>query len=193
METGKVNCSANGKPSSFPCAACKILRRRCGVNCVFAPYFPPDNPHKFTTAHRVFGASNIIKMLQDLPNERRADAVSSMVYEANARLRDPIYGCAGTIHQLQSQMSQLQSQLAITQAELLNMRLQQANLLSIVSLFRTSKQEEEPFSPVETETETEPEQSDKNVDHSMDVFQDQSNDTFSSGLDPLMMWEPLWI
>ena len=73
-----------------PCAACKILRRRCVDRCVLAPYFPPTDPHKFATAHRVFGASNIIKLLQDLPEEQRADAVSSMVYEAEARLRDPV-------------------------------------------------------------------------------------------------------
>ena len=47
-----------------PCAACKILRRRCADKCVLAPYFPPTDPAKFTTAHRVFGASNIIKFLQ---------------------------------------------------------------------------------------------------------------------------------
>ena len=47
-----------------PCAACKILRRRCGDKCVLAPYFPPTEPAKFTIAHRVFGASNIIKLLQ---------------------------------------------------------------------------------------------------------------------------------
>jgi hypothetical protein len=47
-----------------PCAACKMLRRRCADGCVLAPYFPPTEPAKFTTAHRVFGASNIIKLLQ---------------------------------------------------------------------------------------------------------------------------------
>lgn len=47
-----------------PCAACKFLRRRCAEKCVLAPYFPPTQPAKFTTVHRVFGASNIIKILQ---------------------------------------------------------------------------------------------------------------------------------
>ncbi|KDO44597.1 hypothetical protein CISIN_1g047530mg, partial [Citrus sinensis] len=47
-----------------PCAACKILRRRCVEKCVLAPYFPPTEPQKFVIAHRVFGASNIIKFLQ---------------------------------------------------------------------------------------------------------------------------------
>ena len=64
---------------------------------MLAPYFPPTDPQKFVTAHCVFGASNIIKLLQELPEEQRADAVSSMVYEAAARARDPVYGSAGAI------------------------------------------------------------------------------------------------
>lgn len=115
-----------------PCAACKILRRRCAEKCVLAPYFPPNDPLKFTTAHRVFGASNIIKFLQELPESQRADAVSSMVYEANARLRDPVYGCAGAISQLQNQVNQLQAQLAKAQAEVVNMQCQQANLMTMI-------------------------------------------------------------
>lgn len=61
--------SSNSPPQAVvvmsPCAACKILRRRCSPDkCVLAPYFPPTDPAKFTIAHRVFGASNIIKFLQ---------------------------------------------------------------------------------------------------------------------------------
>ncbi|KAJ6815147.1 LOB domain-containing protein 4 [Iris pallida] len=72
-----------------PCAACKLLRRRCSQDCLFAPYFPADEPHKFANVHKVFGASNVNKLLQELPVQHRSDAVSSMVYEANARVRDP--------------------------------------------------------------------------------------------------------
>jgi len=115
-----------------PCAACKILRRRCADGCVLAPYFPPTEPAKFTTAHRVFGASNIIKLLQDLPESARADAVSSMVYEAEARLRDPVYGCAGAVCRLQKQANELKVQLARAQADLLNAQAQHANLLALV-------------------------------------------------------------
>ena len=63
-----TNSSSNSPPVVVvsPCAACKILRRRCAEKCVLAPYFPPTEPAKFTTAHRVFGASNIIKFLQVL-------------------------------------------------------------------------------------------------------------------------------
>ncbi|XP_074583890.1 LOB domain-containing protein 1-like [Curcuma longa] len=117
-----------------PCAACKILRRRCADKCVLAPYFPPTEPLKFTTAHRVFGASNIIKLLQDLPESQRADAVSSMVYEASARIRDPVYGCAGAICHLQKQVSELQAQLARTQAELINLQAQNKNLVALICM-----------------------------------------------------------
>ncbi|CAI0415663.1 unnamed protein product [Linum tenue] len=104
--------------STSPCASCKLLRRRCAKDCIFAPYFPPADPQKFAIVHKVFGASNVAKMLLDLPAERRADAVNSLVYEANARLRDPVYGCVGAISYLQNQVSQLQMQLALAQAEI---------------------------------------------------------------------------
>uniref|UniRef100_A0A0D9WC80 LOB domain-containing protein n=1 Tax=Leersia perrieri TaxID=77586 RepID=A0A0D9WC80_9ORYZ len=117
-----------------PCAACKILRRRCVDRCVLAPYFPPTDPHKFTTAHRVFGASNIIKLLQELPEENRADAVSSMVYEANARIRDPVYGCAGAICQLQKQANELKAQLARAQADLAAARASHAHLVALLCM-----------------------------------------------------------
>ncbi|KAH6766709.1 LOB domain-containing protein 4 [Perilla frutescens var. hirtella] len=111
--------------AASPCAACKLLRRRCAEDCVFAPYFPADEPHKFASVHKVFGASNVNKMLQELPEHQRGDAVSSMVYEANARVRDPVYGCVGAISSLQQQIDALQTQLALAQAEVVHMRMRQ--------------------------------------------------------------------
>ncbi|KAK4746084.1 hypothetical protein SAY87_012396 [Trapa incisa] len=108
-----------------PCAACKLLRRRCSRDCIFAPHFPADDPHKFASVHRVFGASNVNKLLQELLEHQRSDAVSSMVYEANARMRDPVYGCVGAISSLQQQVDVLQNQLALAQAEVVHMRLRQ--------------------------------------------------------------------
>ncbi|KAI4297023.1 hypothetical protein L6164_036935 [Bauhinia variegata] len=115
-----------GVPS--PCAACKLLRRRCAQDCVFAPYFPADEPQKFANVHKVFGASNVNKMLQELPEHQRGDAVSSMVYEANARVRDPVYGCVGAISSLQQQVDVLQTQLALAQAEVVHLRVLQMGL-----------------------------------------------------------------
>ena len=52
-----------------PCAACKVLRRRCTDTCSLAPYFPPSEQLKFVIAHKVFGASNIVKALQVNPTK----------------------------------------------------------------------------------------------------------------------------
>ncbi|CAK9133826.1 unnamed protein product [Ilex paraguariensis] len=78
---------------------------------------------------------------RELPEFQRADAVSSIIYEANARIRDPVYGSTGAIYQLQKQVSELQAELAKTQVELFNMQRQQANLLSSVCLEMSQHQE----------------------------------------------------
>lgn len=68
-------------------------------------------------------------MLQELPAHQRGDAVSSLVYEAHARVRDPVYGCVGAISHLQNQVSELQMQLAVAQAEILCIQMQQEPLM----------------------------------------------------------------
>ncbi|CAH2043145.1 unnamed protein product [Thlaspi arvense] len=104
--------------SSSPCAACKFLRRKCTQECVFAPYFPPDQPQKFSYVHKVFGASNVAKLLNELASNQREDAVNSLFYEAEARLRDPVYGCVGLISILQHRLKQLQHDLENAKKEL---------------------------------------------------------------------------
>lgn len=104
--------------SNSPCAACKFLRRKCTQECVFAPYFPPDNPQKFANVHKVFGASNVAKLLNELNTSQREDAVNSLAYEAEARLRDPVYGCVGLISILQHKLKQMQHDLNNAKKEL---------------------------------------------------------------------------
>ncbi|CAM8928841.1 unnamed protein product [Rhodiola kirilowii] len=104
--------------TTSPCAACKFLRRKCQPECVFAPYFPPDQPQKFANVHKVFGASNVTKLLNDLHPSQRDDAVNSLAYEADMRLRDPVYGCVGVISLLQHQLRQLQLDLTCAKSEL---------------------------------------------------------------------------
>lgn len=103
-----------------------------------------------------------------------------MVYEASARIRDPVYGCAGAICQLQKQVNELQAQLAKSQAEVVNLQLQQANL---VALFCMSQSEQE--SPQQ----------------SMDDFIQSPlhSSGYQNGLNFLeennslnSLWEPLW-
>ena len=104
--------------SSSSCAACKFLKRRCIPNCIFAPYFRSDECKKFAKVHKVFGASNVSKILVEVPEEQREDTVNSLAYEAEARLRDPVYGCIGAIALLQRKMVELQHDLAIAKDRL---------------------------------------------------------------------------
>ncbi|XP_073041093.1 LOB domain-containing protein 10-like [Primulina eburnea] len=104
--------------SNSPCAACKCLRRKCTQECVFAPYFPPETPQKFTNVHKVFGASNVAKLLNELNPSQREDAVNSLAYEADYRLRDPIYGCVGLISILQRKLKNVQCELEDAKKEL---------------------------------------------------------------------------
>ncbi|XP_024538498.1 LOB domain-containing protein 4-like [Selaginella moellendorffii] len=61
---------------------------------------------------------------KELPVERRRDAVASIVYEANARIRDPVYGCLGAIFTLQQQIAQLRKQLSAAQSEMVLLKFQ---------------------------------------------------------------------
>jgi hypothetical protein len=60
----------------------------------------------------------VSKILIEVPEEQREDTVNSLAYEAEARLRDPVYGCIGAIALLQRKMVELQVDLAIARARL---------------------------------------------------------------------------
>jgi hypothetical protein len=101
-----------------PCGACKFLRRKCARGCVFAPYFCHEQgAAHFAAIHKVFGASNVSKLLAHLPIADRAEAAVTVSYEAQARLRDPVYGCVAHIFALQQQVMTLQAQLADLKAQ----------------------------------------------------------------------------
>ncbi|KAF5177168.1 Lob domain-containing protein crl1 [Thalictrum thalictroides] len=96
-----------------PCGACKFLRRKCVRGCVFAPYFCHEQgATHFAAIHKVFGASNVSKLLTHLPITDRNEAAVTISYEAQARVQDPIYGCVSHIFALQQQVVNLQAQLA---------------------------------------------------------------------------------
>ena len=110
---------ASSSSYNSPCAACKFLRRKCMPGCIFAPYFPPEEPQKFANVHKIFGASNVAKLLNELLPHQRDDAVNSLAYEAEARVRDPVYGCIGAITFLQRQVDRLQKELDAANADLI--------------------------------------------------------------------------
>ncbi|GJM87455.1 hypothetical protein PR202_ga03412 [Eleusine coracana subsp. coracana] len=118
---GNNGCATGGAPAGAgsPCGACKFLRRRCVPECVFAPYFSSEQgAARFAAIHKVFGASNASKLLSHLPVSDRCEAVVTITYEAQARLRDPVYGCVAQIFALQQQVAILQAQLMQAKAQL---------------------------------------------------------------------------
>ncbi|XP_009417378.2 LOB domain-containing protein 20 [Musa acuminata AAA Group] len=113
-----------------PCGACKFLRRKCLPGCVFAAHFASEQgPARFAAVHKVFGASNVSKLLSIVPAGRQHDAVVTICYEAQARLADPVYGCVSTILAMQQQVSALQAELSMVHSQLLNTRLAVASVL----------------------------------------------------------------
>ncbi|XP_068640492.1 LOB domain-containing protein 16-like [Aristolochia californica] len=116
MEAG--NGTGSGGTGS-PCGACKFLRRKCASDCIFAPYFCSDQgPARFAAIHKIFGASNVSKLLLHVPLPDRCEAVVTIAYEAQARIHDPVYGCVAHIFALQQQVSALHAQLMQTKAQL---------------------------------------------------------------------------
>ncbi|RDX68162.1 LOB domain-containing protein 20, partial [Mucuna pruriens] len=120
---------AKSRASTPPCGACKYMKRKCCVQCVFAPYFASDQGlEQFAIVHKVFGANNVSKMLSNVALDQRHQMVVSLLYEARARLADPIYGCLSTIVSFQQQVASLQRELLMRQNQLINSRTSYATL-----------------------------------------------------------------
>ncbi|GER53717.1 LOB domain-containing protein [Striga asiatica] len=108
-----------------------------------------------------------------------------MVYEANARLRDPIYGCAGAICHLQKQICDLQAELAKAQAEILNMQCQNANLCDLICKVQMGTAQ----SPAVDENNN----SNLGVQSATALaYTTQQNSAFIEDANMGVSWEPLW-
>ncbi|KAK3194203.1 hypothetical protein Dsin_025513 [Dipteronia sinensis] len=83
--------------SKASCVACKARRKKCT---------PETGPQKFHKVHQIFRASNVAKIITDLDVHLCEDAVHSLVYEAEAWVRNPGYGCAAKISNLEEQLKQ---------------------------------------------------------------------------------------
>ncbi|XP_066384578.1 LOB domain-containing protein 24-like [Miscanthus floridulus] len=118
MSTSANTEAAESSSPGKRCAACKNQRRKCAQDCVLAPYFPATDPQRYACVQRVFGASNVARMLQNLPVHERARAADTMAMEARRRVQDPVYGCAGIVGRLQGEIRAAQCELARTQAQI---------------------------------------------------------------------------
>ncbi|XP_073293161.1 LOB domain-containing protein 33-like [Primulina huaijiensis] len=111
------------------CGACKFLRRRCASDCVFAPYFCYEQAAThFSAVHKVFGASNVSKLLLHLPVHSRSDAAITISYEALARMHDPIYGCVAHIFALQQQVASIKEEIEMVGNQMANLGFDMARI-----------------------------------------------------------------
>ncbi|PIA40231.1 hypothetical protein AQUCO_02500139v1 [Aquilegia coerulea] len=104
--------------TSQACAACKYQRRKCAPDCALAPYFPPDQPKMFQNAHRLYGVSNILKILKMLDPLQKKEAMLSIIYQSNIREKYPVHGCLGVIAYLEHCTHQAELELADVMTQL---------------------------------------------------------------------------
>ncbi|XP_057972734.1 LOB domain-containing protein 22-like [Malania oleifera] len=83
------------------CAACKHQRRKCAPDCLLRPYFPHDRQRQFLNAHKLFGVSNIGKIIRPLSPTHRDLAMRTIIFQSDARASDPVGGCLHIVRDLQ--------------------------------------------------------------------------------------------
>ncbi|KAF5761826.1 putative transcription factor AS2-LOB family [Helianthus annuus] len=93
------------------CAACRHQRKKCTKKCVLAPFFPVEKTQDFQAVHRVFGVSNVTKLLKDLSTEDGKKAVDSLIWEANCRIKDPVLGSLGEFQRVCEELNFYKTQL----------------------------------------------------------------------------------
>ncbi|KAF3953340.1 hypothetical protein CMV_021206 [Castanea mollissima] len=93
------------------CAACKYQRRKCANDCPLAPFFPAEEFESFQYAHRLFGVSNIMKILKQVHPADREKAMRSVKYESEMWTTFPNTGCYGIVQQLQLRIQEATGEL----------------------------------------------------------------------------------
>lgn len=95
------------------CAACKYQRRKCAPDCILAPYFPHHRQRQFLNAHKLFGVSNITKIIRYLDQPDKDQAMRTIIYQSDVRANDPVGGCYRIIRDLQRQIEYTRAELQV--------------------------------------------------------------------------------
>lgn len=96
--------------STPACASCKHQRKKCTDKCTLAPFFPVERTREFQAVHKVFGVSNVTKIITGLREEDRKVAVDSLVWEALCRQKDPVLGPFGDYRRVCEELRLYKSQ-----------------------------------------------------------------------------------
>ncbi|KAJ4717881.1 putative LOB domain-containing protein [Melia azedarach] len=105
--------SSNGATTTQACAACKYQRRKCAPDCILAPYFPHDRQRQFLNAHKLFGVSNITKIIKTLDPPEKDEAMRTIIFQSDVRASDPVGGCYRIIRELQRQIEYNKAELEL--------------------------------------------------------------------------------
>ncbi|PSS10200.1 LOB domain-containing protein [Actinidia chinensis var. chinensis] len=82
------------------CASCKHQRKKCLKKCVLAPHFPPGLEKEFEQVHKLFGISNMTKMIRKTAFPLQKEMVKSFIWEASLWRQDPDHGPLGFYNRL---------------------------------------------------------------------------------------------
>ncbi|XP_010916785.1 LOB domain-containing protein 28-like [Elaeis guineensis] len=97
-----------GQGGHQACASCKHQRKKCSESCELAPYFPADRTREFGQVHKVYGVSNLTKMLKandTIPERERC--AETLMWEAEWRNIDPANGCYNEVIRLRDENAML--------------------------------------------------------------------------------------
>ncbi|ESQ48612.1 hypothetical protein EUTSA_v10021306mg [Eutrema salsugineum] len=114
--------SNSNNSTNQACAACKYQRRKCAPDCLLAPYFPHDRHHQFLNAHKLFGVSNITKIIKSLSPPEKDAAMHTIMFQSDARANDPVEGCYSIIRKLHHQIECTRNELEIVLQQLAVLR-----------------------------------------------------------------------
>ncbi|XVF25143.1 hypothetical protein REPUB_Repub13aG0188200 [Reevesia pubescens] len=121
-----INPRSGSNGTTQACAACKYQRRKCAPDCILAPYFPHDRQRQFQNAHKLFGVSNIKKIIKYINPAEKDIAMRTIVFQSDARANDPVGGCYRIIQELQRQIEYSQAELDLVCHQLAIYRAQAA-------------------------------------------------------------------
>ncbi|KAM7464349.1 hypothetical protein LguiA_032470 [Lonicera macranthoides] len=99
------------------CAACTYNRKRCQPWCEYAQIFRDViSRQDYRTIFTVFGVKNVADILQNIPEYQHLETLYSFLFEAKARIENPIKGCTALLASLEQKVEELQERVTTLEA-----------------------------------------------------------------------------
>ncbi|KAJ4840408.1 hypothetical protein Tsubulata_002068 [Turnera subulata] len=104
--------NSNSSNNRQACAACRHQRRKCTDECILHPYLPHEKSDQgFLAAHKLFGVSNMTKMIKETEGEEnRARVANALLWEALAWEQNPVGGVLAVYEKLRQDYERLKQE-----------------------------------------------------------------------------------